>query len=268
MDSDTLEAATDILESAAETLESVPTTVKTNPVLISVVAILSASMGAAIATYATKKYISTKYETIVEEEVRKARKYYKEYFDPCDISDDSDELVIVEEVVEKEPRLNEARDISETEGYVSYNDIPKKKEDTVVVRKNIFASTSSGDSSLNDYDPAVEEEKREEGRPYIIKKETFFENDEDYSQTTLTYYEADDVLLDEDDRVIDNQIRLLGDDNYYFGRGSGDKNIVYIRNEYLEADYEVVRSLGSYAEEVFGIEEPETPKIRKFRKDD
>jgi hypothetical protein len=37
-----------------------------------------------------------------------------------------------------------------------------------------------------------------------------------------------------------------------FGHGSGDPNVVYIRNEKLQAEYEVLRDPGSYEIEVLG----------------
>jgi hypothetical protein len=78
-----------------------------------------------------------------------------------------------------------------------------------------------------------------------------------YDSVTFTYYEADDVICNERDEVIPegDRERIFGEANLEkFGHGSGDATTVYIRNDQLEMDIEVIRSPNSYAEEVHGFE--------------
>ena len=96
------------------------------------------------------------------------------------------------------------------------------------------------------------------------------ENDKEFNQVTLTYFEGDEVLSDERDQTVDDVDGLAGEDNLQrFGHGSGDPNVLYIRNEHISLDMEILRSKGKYTHEVLGfIEHSDQPKIRRFRSDD
>ena len=107
----------------------------------------------------------------------------------------------------------------------------------------------------------VEREERKAQDIYVIHKDEYGE--EDNEMTTLSYYGGDDVLTDEHDRVVDNQFRLVGDCLDKFGHGSGDRNVVYVRNEILNIDLEVVKSDRTYAEEVHGFKHEDTTRIRR-----
>ena len=76
-----------------------------------------------------------------------------------------------------------------------------------------------------------------------------------YEQSTLTYYEGDDILVDEHDVPVYNHNLSVGPLN--FGHGSNDKNVVYIRSERLESEFEVLREHGLYTVEVLGYEKEE-----------
>jgi hypothetical protein len=71
-----------------------------------------------------------------------------------------------------------------------------------------------------------------------------------YTQTTLTFYSGDNILADEQDSPVYNYESVVG--NLRFGHGSNDSNVVYIRNEKLEAEYEVLLFDGSFEIEVLG----------------
>ena len=56
--------------------------------------------------------------------------------------------------------------------------------------------------------------------------------------------------------MIDDINGTVGQDNMKrFGHGCDDPNVVFIRNEKLATDFEVLRHNGSYAEEVLGLVE-------------
>ncbi|MET0786957.1 MAG: hypothetical protein ABWY25_09640 [Paenisporosarcina sp.] len=102
-----------------------------------------------------------------------------------------------------------------------------------------------------DYD--VEVPKRTKEAPYIIHRDEFFNHEADYySQTTLTYYAGDNILCDELDVPIPNADKLVG--KLEFGKGSEDRSIVYIRNDHLEAEYEVILDHGYFQVEVLGVQ--------------
>lgn len=97
---------------------------------------------------------------------------------------------------------------------------------------------------------------RSEDIPYIIHRDEFDDSTggSEYSQLSLTYYEEDDVLVDEHSAPID-KYRLIGEDTLQFGLGSGDERIVYVRNDRMQVDIEITLSPKSYASDVLGMED-------------
>lgn len=99
-----------------------------------------------------------------------------------------------------------------------------------------------------DYD--VELGNRSSEMPYIIHVDEFVADEMGFKQDTLTYYEGDDVMCDSMDTPVYNYSSMMGE--LKFGHGSNDKNVVYIRNEKLNMEWEVLRHTGMYTTEVLG----------------
>lgn len=79
---------------------------------------------------------------------------------------------------------------------------------------------------------------------YVIKPEVFGEED-GYEEESLTYY-ADKVLCDEQDNVIEDADSMVGPDFAdYFGVYEDDA--VYVRNEHLKIDYEILADSRKYS---------------------
>jgi hypothetical protein len=93
--------------------------------------------------------------------------------------------------------------------------------------------------------------------PYVITIEEFHEDRENYRKLTITWYEGDSTLTDDQDVPIRDTRTVLGVGfNAHFGKGSNDPNIVYIRNDRLEADFEVVKDERGFAEVVLNYGRP------------
>lgn len=104
--------------------------------------------------------------------------------------------------------------------------------------------------------------KTKKDKPYLITPEAYNGDDDtmykdDYQHLTLDYYEGDDMVCESStNEVFANTGRWLGytwknhfgDDEYEYG-----PNEVYIRNDELRCDYEIVRDSGYYSEAVLGI---------------
>ncbi len=121
-----------------------------------------------------------------------------------------------------------------------------------------------------DWDYAEEMKTRTPDAPYIIHRNEFDDNENDWPHITLTYYRADDILCDTDDTPIYNAEKVASP--LTFGKGSRDPSIVYIRNESLEIEYEVILDTGYYAREVLGADiehsyDNEKPSLHKFKED-
>ena len=84
-------------------------------------------------------------------------------------------------------------------------------------------------------------------RPYVITPDEFGDHD-DYDTQTLIYYE-DGVLADYDGEVIENVGETVGADSLtHFDEDENDPDTVYVRNDILKYDYEILRDPGKFSE--------------------
>lgn len=196
-------------------------------------------LGAAAGSLATWKLIEKKYKDIAQEEIDSVKDTFSkmmknEYpdkledypdFEEFDDSDDSDDVEEEPKPEQKIDRNNKpdiveyAKILSET-GYTNYAERQDKKE-----KKGV--------------------EPVEDERPYVISPDEFGEKD-GYENVTLTYY-ADGVLTDYFDNVISNIDEVVGFDSLdHFGEYEDDA--VFVRNEKMETDYEILRDLRDFNE--------------------
>ena len=79
---------------------------------------------------------------------------------------------------------------------------------------------------------------------HVISFETFCERYNNNEKITLMFHYNDvgAVLADEDGDVISDVVGLVGDALSRFGESSGDPEVVYVRNNRLGIDYEIVRT--------------------------
>lgn len=95
-----------------------------------------------------------------------------------------------------------------------------------------------------------------EEMPKVISQEEFLQNETDYNQTTIFYYMGDQVLVDERDQPIEDIAGTVGVENLdEFGHHSNDKHVVYIQNHRLQTEFELIRNMGKYSEDVLGFGE-------------
>jgi hypothetical protein len=125
----------------------------------------------------------------------------------------------------------------------------------------------------DEWDQEAEEADRGPDAPYVIHREEFFAGTTGYAQDSLEFFAGDGITCDDHQVPVYNADKILG--RLEFGRGSGDSDIVYIRNESLKAEYEITRNPGSYQTEVLGIEAEEEAEendlkhsVRRFRDTD
>ena len=217
------------------------------------------------------------YEAIIDKELQDLKDHYARP-KPVIVDEDTngetpiyDELVQInaEETARKTPPTDEelaGNDaIIESQGYKDHG---ASLKDRVVDSgtHNIFVDGVPLDPDAHDgntlRDPSQE-------RPYIISHLLWHEHDPNIEKISMTYYEGDDTLAYDDDTSVDDVSYLIGDDVFaHFGEMSGDKDIVYVRNEALQKDFEVVRDGNSYAAAVGGILPPKEPQRRMREGDD
>lgn len=140
----------------------------------------------------------------------------------------------------------------------------KKKFDEAMAEKNFTDYTAFGPEIKQETEEKTEEvkEEREEEvsedpppdvKPYVISSNglTGF-GMMGYEQIVYTWYD-DGVLADDDDEMIfdDSYIeRTIGLDNFNTFVSNNNMDVMYVRNDRLETDYEVVKSLSKYADRI------------------
>lgn len=131
------------------------------------------------------------------------------------------------------------------------------------VRVNVFKNDNA------DWDYEVELSNRKPGVPYILHQDEFIQDEMGYRQDTCTYYQGDDIMTDPHDAPIYNYKSIMGE--LKFGHGSNDPNVVYVRNESMEMEWEILLHTGFYSYEVLGYEfereaqEEIRHSVQKFR---
>jgi len=163
-----------------------------------------------------------------------------------------EEYEVMTEQLEDDQMALDLTKLIQTEGYASddSDDIEsevEEDEDDMPVR---FIKSVFGEGHPDEWDYELEYNSRKSHLPYVIHVEEYKLNELGCGQDTVTYYEVDDVLVDSADRVIDNHYAKLGP--LLWNHGSLDANVVYIRSETLNMEWEVLRSESSYALEVLG----------------
>jgi hypothetical protein len=86
--------------------------------------------------------------------------------------------------------------------------------------------------------------------PYEITDEQFSESMDNFDKITLFYY-ADEVLADEGEEMIDDVDRAVGIKLLMDWAGDPDESqVLYVRNEKMMIDYEILRMEQPYSEMV------------------
>jgi hypothetical protein len=230
--------------------------------------------GGAAGYFIARRRLETKYNKITEDTIAEMRQHYRDKTVALENTTAKPELeTLVREqgysaqppmaVTPPEAVVERAETVADEERADPRPPVP------VVREENVFSHPVPTDAELGNWDIDKERSRRTGNRPYVVHIDEVRE-EEEYDSVTYTYYEEDDVLCNERDEVIDKQERdlLIGEANLNrFGHGSEDPAKVYIRNDRLEMQMEVIRSPNSYAEEVHGFQHSEPPIRPPYRRE-
>ena len=198
------------------------------------------AVGAGIGAFTAWYLVKDKYATISEQEIKEIKEYYDEKLAAQKeaMDDLKDEVMALrnadnEPVEKKEPVR-----------------IPDKPDPKVLVENIIhdsgYAPKPDQKTNYTKYSSAEREEEQKEELPYVISDEEFGEID-DYERRSFTYYINDDILVDDSDgdTVIDDVVDVIGPNTLeHFEKDEVD--VLYVRNDKLQADYEIALDVGSY----------------------
>lgn len=240
-------------------------------VAVGVTAIVSLAAGAAGGYFFAKKTLDDKYNEIMEREISEARKYFErrsktgKFSTPAKAAAalaQEDSMTLLQEAV-----VNLGYSVVEVEKAKqsatvhdspvdSHGDGEAPAEEGPII-KNLFEDNRDGPDLDDRWAWEEEVKNRDNTKPYVIDVEDFMQNEQGRTQNTLTYFEADSVLVDESDQPIPAHSvnNTVGEENLNrFGVRSRDKNIVYVRNENMDMDFEILRSEQSYRRDILGLE--------------
>ena len=208
--------------------------------------------------YADKR-MNAHYEEMTLKEIEQAKKFYARLHKKGPEHESPEKVVeslakdagkaVRDYQGEAEAARAQAPDEEDSEDVEENSEAEQEASEDVEV--NVFADLAVQDEHMDE----VDVESRDPESPYIITEEEFLANESDFSQTSITFYAGDSTLADERDQEIPYLDPIVGANNVSeFGRGSSDPRIVYIRNERLSTDFEVVKHDGKFAHEVMGLE--------------
>lgn len=143
--------------------------------------------------------------------------------------------------VERKPAITNIAKSEKQEENQHKVDISNLKPDLVNYKAKL---QEEGYTNYTEHSKKNTEEKKDE--PYVISPDDYGEDD-NYTQISLVYYAGDGVLTDDEDEIIEYIRDTVGEDfAEHFGEYEDDS--VFIRNDLLRCDYEILRDNRSYAD--------------------
>lgn len=200
--------------------------------------------GAAIGSAVTWKFIKTKYEQIAQEEIDSVKDEYRSLMKSM-----KEKLKDSVNTTDETPESEECDDYHDDQNYapnememVEYHKLANKyhKLDDEAVDKDNENNEEGGNGDVDDDlgFPYI-------NGPYVISADEFNSSPPGYNAQPLDYF-TDGVLADGWGVVLDIEETIGEDALNHFGEEQDD--IVYVRNDRNEIDYEVTRDPRTYEE--------------------
>lgn len=169
---------------------------------------------------------------------------------------------------EEEGEVKPSRFVVSEKQIVDYNTIAGKKVSKALIEKyNLKGDLPTEEEvQVTQYTDPVEEVvvNVDRSKPYPITLDSF--EDKTYPKSKLVFYNQDEVVADQKGKEIKDYESFLGKDLInMFGVLSEDKDIVYIRNEQLGADYQIILVDEAFREEE-DEDEDEDPRMRRTKR--
>ena len=177
-------------------------------------------LGVAVGSVVTWRYVEKKYEQIAQDEIDSVKEVFSKR--ETDVTEDDEVIREKASNAKEKPNIVEYAAKLREQGYTNYSDVePETKKEE------------------------ANEESMDIDTPYVIQPEEVGEFD-DYEIIGLTYY-ADQVLTDEDDKLVEDIEDTIGFDSLSrFGEYEDDS--VFVRNDRLKCDYEILLDQRKYSD--------------------
>lgn len=252
----------------------------TKSALVAVSSAFSLMTGAVVGFKFAQKRMLTEFDQLLDEETERLKKHYGKVYKADAVTSDPEALVEL-----KYPN---------SLGVLGYGEPNPDVDLTNLVRKRVKAGGEKAEQEamerveaaldeeddglysvdtetddvreLSVFDYGAELAARSSEEPYVLSHDEYMANEFDYTQVDWTYFAGDGILVDSEERPVEDIRGTVGKENLKkFGHGSGDENIVFVRNEKREIEYEITRSSAKYTTTVGFLEHSDRPGVRKFR---
>lgn len=245
-------------------------------VIAGITGVVSAAAGAAAGYLVAMKRARAEYSEFVIEELERAEKIFMrkykvgDYDNPVNLLNESQrrEYDTAQRII-KELRYDGTGEPTSVKEFFTGEQPLVEANEEIIVDNEPMVYQYEADRDYPSYTDWLAENPRSDKHPYIISTAEFMDpriismNVEMWDSATLTYFEEDGTLLDEQDGIIDDIDRMVGLDNLTrFGMFSDSKNTLYVANEYMGTLFEIILTKGSAAEH-FGIKDEPQPRSRK-----
>lgn len=215
--------------------------------------VLLVAAGAAIGSLVTWKFVETKYARISQEEIDSVKEEYGRLTKLMRQEIDACRKVINANQNESDDDSDEQNEDNEYYPDDDERDFTKQEQDAIDYYKlsSKYRSSNDKDKDRNAEnsekgDEGGEEEARYINGPYVISPDDFG-SIKGYNMQSLDYF-ADGVLADSWGVELDLDETIGEDAIDHFGEYVDD--VVYVRNDRTELEYEVTRDPRTYAEAV------------------
>lgn len=217
--------------------------------------VLIGAAGAGIGFLVARNVLEKKYARLLDEEIERTKEFFGADYEGS--KEGLDDPEFMQDAINAAEALTEyvAGDVKIVPSVLAEN-----------VERTVTAYNKPGAPSI------VEEEVRDiesnvaaspldpDARaPHLITFAEFDAGDLGYAQVSVSFFAGDGIVIDEEDNVIspDRVEQIIGTDNLNkFGTNTDDPdlepNVIYVRCERFNMDFEVTRSPGKHSVEVLG----------------
>ena len=184
------------------------------------------AIGAAIGSFVTWKIVKTKYKRIADEEINSVKEVFARRY-----SEKMNKEKPNENTNQASLTLDETKQNANIQDDIAaYHELLDKLKYANIDVDSLIAKI--GGSTVTD-------------GPFVISPDEFGE-DPNYQTVSLTLYE-DGVLTDDYDDIVVDVDDLVGEESLtHFGEYEDDS--VFVRNESMQTDFEILRDLRTYKE--------------------
>lgn len=149
-----------------------------------------------------------------------------------------------------------------------------KRYNALIDKKNIEEVMAERGLTPDTKEPYPTDDQPEEYNPiepsdipiHMINAKDFNEGVPEYDALSIFYYAGDDTLADENNMIIPRPVDIVGPEALEsFDKGE-DPNVVYVRNHNISTDFEILRTMESYAEQYVRLGGENSPKKESLHK--